>query len=795
MATEADTCRKYVVPKLIEAGWDDEPHSIAEQRTFTDGRIVVTGKKVRRKKKKRADYLLRYTRDFTLAVVEAKAEDKSPGAGLQQAKEYAEILGLKFAYSTNGHEVIEFDYITGREHRLDAFPTPDELWSRFRNAEGIPDEVADKLITPYYPLTWKTPRYYQEIAINRAVQVILQGKRRVLLTMATGTGKTFMAFQICWKLWSTKWNRKGEPRRPKILFLADRNVLIDDPKDKTFTPFGDARWKIESGEVIKSREMYFAIYQAIAKDERRPGLYKEYARDFFDLIIVDECHRGSARDDSNWREILEYFEPAYQIGMTATPKRKDNVDTYRYFGNPIYTYSLRQGINDGFLAPYRVQRVITNVDAAGWRPVKGEQDRYGREIPDDEYHTKDFERIVVLRARTKAIARHLTDYLKKTDRLAKTIVFCVDQEHADEMRYALSELNPDMNQRYSDYVCRVTSEEGSIGRGHLSRFQDPENPSPVILTTSQLLTTGVDIPTCKNIVIARVVGSMTEFKQIIGRGTRVDNDNGKFYFTILDYTGSTTQHFADPEFDGEPEFIREQEIDNEGNITSEETSFFDIEGDEEEYEVEEDGLHFESGVHLIDDEDEEPRKYYVNGEPVEIVHELVYQLDAYGKRLNVIEYADYTADTVRKFYPTAARFREVWSDPVLRGEILTTLAERGIEFEQLAETTKQPDADPFDLLCHLAYNAPLRTRRERTEMLRRNKQDFFTQYGPQARAILHELLEKYAEHGMAQFKIPDVLKVPPISEFGNISEIIRFFGGAEELKNAVNELQTLLYAA
>jgi type I restriction enzyme R subunit len=794
MDNEADTCRRYVTPKLIEAGWDDEPHSIAEQPTFTDGRIVVTGKNVHRKKQKRADYLLRYTRDFTLAVVEAKAEDSSPGAGLQQAKEYAEILGLKFAYSTNGHTIIEFDYLTGREHEIEAFPTPDELWLRFRHAEGISDDTGDRLITPSYSLPDKTPRYYQEIAINRAVQAVLQGTRRILLTMATGAGKTFVAFQICWKLWSTKWNRTGEPRRPKILFLADRNVLVDDPRDKTFAAFGDARWKIESGEVIKSREMYFAIYQAIAKDERRPGLYKEYPLDFFDLIIVDECHRGSARDDSNWREILEYFEPAYQIGMTATPKRQDNIDTYRYFGNPIYTYSLRQGLEDGFLAPYRVYRIITDVDVTGWRPAQGDRDRYGREIPDEEYQTKDFERVVALRARTKAIARHLTAYLKKTDRLAKTIVFCVDQEHADEMRHQLAMLNDDLLRSYPDYVCRVTSEEGHIGRAHLSRFQDPENPSPVILTTSQLLTTGVDIQTCKNVVLARVVGSITEFKQIIGRGTRVKDEYGKFYFTILDYTGAATRHFADPEFDGEPELVKEQAIDADGNVMTEEATFLDVEEDVES-EAEETLIEQPQQGRQDDQENKRLRKYYFDGGQVEIVHELVYQLDAYGKKLNVIEYTDYTADTVRKLYPTAARFREVWSDPVLREEIIRALAERGVEFDQLTEMTKQPDADPFDLLCHLAYNAPLHTRRERAERFKREQRDFFDQYGPQARAILHELLEKYAEHGMAQLKIPDVLKVPPISEYGNVSEIIRFFGGPEQLRTAVNELQILLYAA
>jgi type I restriction enzyme R subunit len=401
---EADTCRTYVVPKLYSAGWEDT--QISEQKSFTDGRIMLVGNRAIRRPQKRADYLLRYRRDFPIAVVEAKAAYRTSGDGLQQAKEYAQILGLKFAYATNGHSIIEHDFLTGLDNELQAFPKPSELWARLTGAEKISEEVGNRLLTPYYHLSGKSPRYYQEIAINLAVQCILQGRKRVLLTLATGTGKTIVAFQICWKLTNSLWNRSGEHRRPRILYLADRNILIDDPKDKTFAPFGEARHKIE-GEAVKSREMYFAIYQAIAKDERRPGLYRDYPRDFFDLIIVDECHRGSARDESNWREILEYFEPAFQIGMTATPLRHDNRDTYRYFHNPLYTYSLRQGIDDGFLAPYRVHRIVSTVDAAGWRPTPGEVDRYGREIPDSLYGTPDFDRLIALKARTEAIARNL----------------------------------------------------------------------------------------------------------------------------------------------------------------------------------------------------------------------------------------------------------------------------------------------------------------------------------------------------------------------------------------------------
>ncbi|MHC1565261.1 MAG: EcoAI/FtnUII family type I restriction enzme subunit R, partial [Candidatus Syntropharchaeales archaeon] len=460
MITEADTCRKYVVPKLYGAGWVDE--QINEQKTFTDGRIVVIGNEVRRKRPKRADYILKISNNFPIAVVEAKAAYKDPGDGLQQAKEYAEILGLKFAYSTNGHGIIEHDYITGIEKHLDDFPSPQELWSRLKKSENIDDQIEKGLLQPLFNLPDKKPRYYQEIAVNRAIKAVLQGKKRILLTLATGTGKTYIAFQIIWKLWNSRWNRVGEHRKPKVLYLADRNVLIDDPKDKTFSILGDARHKIQ-GEAVKSREIYFSTYQAIAKDERRPGIYREYAPDFFDLIIVDECHRGSARDDSNWRDILEYFRPAVQIGMTATPLRDDNRDTYRYFGDPIYIYSLKQGIEDGFLAPYKVQRIVTSVDATGWRPRTGEVDRYGREIPDGEYGTKDFERILSFKARTEAVAKHLTEYLKNADRFAKTIVFCVDQEHAEQMRMALNNLNAEIVKEDPDYVVRVVSEEGKVG--------------------------------------------------------------------------------------------------------------------------------------------------------------------------------------------------------------------------------------------------------------------------------------------------------------------------------------------
>ena len=785
MPTEADTCRKFVVPKLQSAGWDNEPHSIAEQRTVTDGRVVPVGKGFIRKPPKRVDYLLRYTRDFPLAVVEAKAVYKTAADAVQQARSYAEMLELKFAYATNGHDIIEIDYFTGKETHVERYATPDELWQRYRSGQGIEkSEISEPLLSPFNHTAGKDERYYQQTAINRTVEAILKGDNRLLLTMATGTGKTYVAFQICWKLWSSRWNRTGDYRRPRILYLADRNILVDQPKDGLFAAFGDARYKIESGELVQSREMYFAIYQALAEDERRLGLFRSFAPEFFDLVIVDECHRGSARDDSSWRTILEYFKPAYQLGMTATPLREDNRDTYLYFGNPIYQYSLRQGIDDGFLAPYRVHRVVTQWDAAGWRPSRDELDRYGRPIPDDEYQTKDFERVVALRARTLAIARHLTEFLKKTDRFAKTIVFCVDQEHASEMREALVNLNGDVVANFPDYVCRVTSDEGQIGRGHLSRFQDVETQTPTVLTTSQLLTTGVDAPTCKNIVLARVISSMSEFKQIIGRGTRLRDDYGKLWFNILDYTGSATRMFADPSFDGDPVLITEEQVNDEGETTS--TTEIVPEGKPEPIEL---------GSQIIEPPNGVPQKFYYDGGQVEIVAHLVHELDPNGKQLRVVRYTDYAAESIRTLCPTAQELRKRWANAVQRDEIITALAERGISFEELADQAKQPEADPFDLLCHLAFNAPLRTRRERAQRLRQDRKDFFERYSPEARQILDELLEKYAQHGDAQFVLPDVLHVPPISDHGNPGEIIRLFGSPEKLLTAVNDLQGILYGS
>ncbi len=789
---EADTCRKLVVPKLVCAGWDVAPYSFTEQKTFTDGRIIMKGKGYKRGKQKRADYILRYRRDFPIAVVEAKANYKSASEGMQQAKEYAEILGLKFAYATNGTEILEFDYITGIERPVDQYPTPEELWSRLFGSNQHVQNAKEVLLQPYYTFPDKEVRYYQQIAINRTIQAVIENQKRVLITMATGTGKTVVAFQICWKLWNSKWNRKGIPnRRPKILFLADRNILIDDPKDKTFKPFGDARFKIEKGNIVKSREIYFAIYQAISDKEDRAGAYHEYDRDFFDVIIVDECHRGSANDEGSWRQILDYFSSAVQIGMTATPLRDDNIDTYRYFGKPVIEYSLKNGISDGFLAPYRVYRVVSSVDATGWRPESEQTDRYGNVIPDAIYGTNDFERTVVLKNRTEQMAAYISRFMVD-NRFSKTIVFCVDQEHASLMRQSIGNINTDIVTQFPDYVCRVTADEGDIGKAQLSKFQDIESTTPAILTTSKLLSTGVDAPTVQNVVLARTVGSMCEFKQIIGRGTRLRTDYGKYYFNIIDFTGSATEKFADPEFDGYPAVEEEVFIDCDGKIVpvAEAPRKVDNQG----YEPEDDVTPLLT-PYIDDDDEHAARKYYVDDVQVRIVAEVVYELDAQGKCLNVKKYTDYAAEVVRNLFVNAADLRTQWCNMSMRKDIIEALEERGIVIEDLLTMLKMEEADPFDMICYLAFNSPLRTRRERTEMLKKDRTDFFVPYSAEAQEILCELLEKYAEYGFTQFKLPDVLKLSPIDRHGNIREISEIFGGADKLRHAIEQLQSELYAA
>jgi type I restriction enzyme R subunit len=777
MLNEADTCRTYLMPKLKAAGWEDE--YIVEQLPLTPGRIVPIGDRHIRKGSLRPDYVLFIRQNIPIAVIEAKAEYAHPAKGLQQAIQYAEMLGVKFAYSSNGKEIVEHDFITGAERTLETLPSPDELWGRLKGTFQFaePKDEADALSQYWQEVGGKAPRYYQQLAINSAVNAVVAGKNRLLLTMTTGTGKTFVAFQIAWRLWKSK-------HKKRILYLADRNVLIDQAKDRTFSPMGQALQKIQ-GRAVKSREVYFALYQALANPVTGENLYEKYPRDFFDLIIVDECHRGSANEYGSWRKILEYFETATQIGMTATPRRTDNVDTYEYFGEPIYIYSLRQGIEDGFLAPYRVYRVIPDVDASGLQVDPGVLDRFGREIPPGLYGTKDFERLVSLLARTEVVAKHLTEYLKRTNRFDKTIVFCVDQEHALDMRLALNNANADLTKIHLHYVERVVSDEGSVGRGHLDDFQDPEKNTPIILTTSQMLTTGVDAPTCRNVVLFRAINSMTDFKQIIGRGTRVSEEHNKFWFTIIDYVGAT-QLFYDPAFDGDPVRVTKTEIDADGNETRVE--------DSEVGTLQEEQVTGTSEVPVTLGISELPRKYYLDNVQVYIAGEQAFELDPDGNVLKTVEFTDYVTQNIRRLNLTAEHLRQAWPLAEQRIEILNQLRSHGIDPDHLARVTHQEDADALDLLLHVAHNAPLVTRRERAEKLRQRKANFFNTFTPAARKILDTLLEKYADYGIGEFdQLPRVLQVAPFDQYGTTHDIYRLFGGAEKLLQAVDELQKFLY--
>lgn len=796
---EKDTCRDYVLPRLRAAGWSRD--QILEQFPITDGRIISVGKKHRRADPLRADYVLEYEPGLQIGVVEAKREYAIPGKGLQQAKNYAQLLDLPFSYSTNGKGIVEDDRDTGLEtDNLKDFPSPETLWARYRAWKGIKeDSVAEGLLLPFNRSlrnpdgSVKEPRYYQRIAINRSVAAILDGEKRLLLTMATGTGKTFVSMQIIWKLWESGWR---QDRNPRILYLADRNFLIDQPIEREFRPVfgaGDNTpiWKLQGGEAKAGREIYFALYQQLADSGDDPnGVFREFAPDFFDLVIVDECHRGSARAESSWRTILEYFAPAAQLGMTATPKRDETVDSYRYFGDPLYEYSLAQGIDDGFLAPYRVRRVVLSPDAHGWAPTEGQLDLFGNEIPDDLYTTKDFERVVSLLTRTEAAAAHLTNYLHRTDRWAKTIVFCVDQEHADQMRRALHNANSDLAKQHPDYVVRIVSDEAEIGKGHLSNFADTEKDTPVIATTSEMLSTGVDLPTVRNIVLFRPVGSMAMFKQMIGRGTRLFPDEDKLSFDIIDYSGATAL-FADPEFDGPPERVDEEEIDDEGNVVEdgvveESEPPFDAGGDE--------GAGSDGSVDP-DDLDEEVRaKFYVDDAEVWVTAEATYHLDPETQLLRLVEYRDFVTETVRSLFPDANDLRSQWSTRVGREDVLEALETHGIDPEELSERTGLPDADPIDLLVHLAWNQPLATRQDRVRRVQKEHAEFFATYAPAAREVLDYLLDKYAEHGIGQLDDLGVLQVPPLSSLGSPAEIAARFGSPEQLKEAVTKLGEHLYA-
>ena len=776
LLTEADTCRELVTPAIRLAGWGQAPYAIGEQHQITDGRILLIGGKARRAKQRRADYLLYYRRDFPIAVVEAKEAGLPAENGVQQAREYAQLLGLRFAYATNGRRIIEIDYTTGTEREVDRYATPEELWARLNGANGLPAAAQAQWLEPYNLTSGKIPRYYQDAAIRSVVEAILSGQKRVLATLATGTGKTSVAFQVCWKLWNSRWNRSGEYRRPKILFLADRNILVDDPKDKDFIHFGDARHKITGADPSQARDMYFGIYQALTTSSE--DVFRQYAPDFFDLIVIDECHRGSARDSSSWRKVLDYFSAATHFGMTATPLREESRDSYEYFGNPVYTYSLRQGIEDGFLAPYRVHRVITTVDAAGWRPNRDELDRYGREIPDEEYQTKDFERVVALRARTQAMAKHLSDFMRGTDRFAKTIVFCENIDHAERMRQALVNANADLAAANKRYVMRITGDNDE-GKAQLDNFIDPESTFPVIATTSQLMSTGVDAQTCHLIVLDKRINSMTEFKQIIGRGTRINEDYNKFFFTIMDFKRATAL-FADPAFDGEPVQIYEPGP-GEPPVPPDEVP----------------GTEDETGEVIYEPADpieppvtgEPPRKYYVDDVEVRVATERVQYLDEQGKLITE-SLKDYTRNTVRKAYASLKAFLNAWNDADRKQAIIDELATHGVFLDELAEQVGR-DYDAFDLVCHVAFDQPPLTRRERAAQVK--KRHVFAKYGDRTRAVLDALLEKYADGGIKSVESLDILKVDPLTAFGTPVEIVKLFGGKQSYLAAIRELETELY--
>lgn len=784
--SERDICSKYITPSLINAGWNLE-RQIREEVTFTDGRIIVRKKLVTRGERKRADYILYYKPNLPLAIIEAKDNKHPVGAGMQQALNYAEILDIPFVYSSNGDAFLEHDRtvtqgIKEREMPLNQFPSPEELWNRYKKAKGI-NEREEAIITQeyFYEQDGKTPRYYQRIAINRTVEAIAKGQKRILLVMATGTGKTYTAFQIIYRLWKSK-------AKKRILFLADRNILVDQAMANDFRHFGDKMTKITDRKIDKAHEIYLALYQGISGAEEFKNVYKQFSPDFFDLVIIDECHRGSAKEDSAWREILEYFHPATQIGLTATPKETRDVSNIEYFGEPIYTYSLKQGIEDGFLAPYKVIRVLLDKDVEGYRPEKGKRDKYGFEIEDREYNIKDYDKKLVLEKRTEIVAKKVSDYLKKNNsRFDKTIFFCVDIEHAERMRQALVNENADLVAENPKYVMRITG-DNEEGKAELDNFIDPASKYPVLVTTSKLMTTGVDAQTCKFIVLDTIINSMIEFKQIIGRGTRIREDYGKQYFTIIDFRG-VTKLFADPDFDGTPVCVKTTA----GEIPTEEEEIIDDQGELGEVREAKGDYGGDIPPEIKDAGDiyKTPAKYYVNDVPVKVIHERVYYYDKNGKLITESLKA-YTKRNIQNEFKTLDEFLTKWNEAERKEAIIKELEERGVLFEELKDEVGK-DLDPFDLICHIAFDMPPLTRRERANNVK--KRNYFTKYGESAREVLEALLNKYADEGIENLENLEILRVPDFKKFGSPIEIIRRFGGKKKYLEAINELKREIYSA
>jgi type I restriction enzyme R subunit len=805
--SERDICTKFITPAVKHAGWD-EMTQIREEVSFTNGRIIVRGKLVTRGKAKRADYILYYKPNIPIAIIEAKHNTCSMGDGIQQALDYAETLDIPYVFSSNGDGFVFYDR-TGLSAtkevtlNLNAFPTPGQLWVRYCQWKGLSPEAEDLVLQPYYDDAGrKPPRYYQCRAVNAVIEAIAKGQNRVLLVMATGTGKTYTAFQIIWRLWKAG-------RKKRILFLADRNVLVDQTMVNDFRPFGAAMAKLSTNAKTIERqdapsvdltlaldkkrridtayEVYLGLYQAITGPEGRQKLFREFSPGFFDLIVIDECHRGSAAEDSAWREILSYFSGATQIGMTATPKETKYVSNIHYFGDPVYTYSLREGIRDGFLAPYKVIKVHIDIDVEGYRPEEGKQDREGNEIEDRIYNTKDFDRTIVIDDRTQLVARKVTEFLKQSgDRFQKTIVFCVDEEHADRMRRALVNENKDLCDANSRYVMRITGSDKE-GQDQLGNFIDPESKYPVIVTTSRLLSTGVDAQTCRLIVIDRAVGSMTEFKQIVGRGTRVHEDTRKFYFTLIDFRGATN-HFADPNFDGPPEQIYEPGEDD--PITPPDDAPRPADADDSTTpEPGPDEIIIVRPDITIHDEPERRRKIYVDGVQATILGERVEYVDENGNLVTESLRALSRRALTNRF-ASLDDFLTRWKAADRKQAIIEELEAEGLPLEPLAEEVGK-DLDPFDLICHVAFDRPPLTRRERADNVR--KRDVFTKYGPQARAVLEALLQKYQDQGVINLDDPRVLQIPPFDSMGTPLQLIRQFGTRADFERAVHELQSTLY--
>ncbi|OOG42693.1 DEAD/DEAH box helicase family protein [Rhodanobacter sp. C05] len=787
--SERDICTKFITPSLVAAGWDLDTQ-IREEVGFTDGRIYVRGKIHARGAKKRVDHILYYKPNIPLAIIEAKDNNHTVGAGMQQALGYAKPLDVPFVFSSNGDGFLFHDKTVKSgpietELPLDAFPSPEKLWQKYKAFKGINDEIESLVAQDYFSDgSTRSPRYYQQIAINRAVEAIArsEGNNRHLLVMATGTGKTYTAFQIIYRLW-----KSGLKKR--ILFLADRTALIDQTVRGDFRHFKDAMTVIKHKQIDTAYNIYLALYQGLS-DNNDADAYKQFSPEFFDLIIVDECHRGSAREDSKWREILEYFKGATHIGLTATPKETKEISSSEYFGEPLYTYSLKQGIDDGFLAPYKVIKVTLDIDAEGWRPPKGFKDKDGREIEDRLYNRTDFDRHLVVEERRHIVAQKITDFLKGSDRFSKTIVFCVDIEHAEGMRKELANANADLVAVNSKYVMQITG-DNEEGKRHLDAFISPTELYPVIATTSKLMTTGVDAQTCKLIVLDSNIGSMTEFKQIIGRGTRINEDFGKHYFTIMDFR-NVTALFADKEFDGDPvrvkEFSENDDIADADDETDDKPVTDVITGDEIDFpEAEKPDVSIDGDPTAP----ERRRKVTVNGVEVTVIKERVQYMGNDGKIITE-SLRDYTRKSVRIAYASLDDFLTSWNLADKKRAIVDELEQQGVIFAALNEEIGSA-FDPFDLICHVAYERKPLTRKERAEQVK--KRDYFTKYGDLARRVIAALLDKYADDGGLDFENPEIIRLDPLSKLGSPVEIIRAFGGKSTYEAAIHALTDELYKA